>query len=279
MKLAPFAYARAQSVEEALALLAEHGSEAKLVAGGQSLVPVLAYRLVRPARLVDVDGVEGLDGVVERDGRLELGALVRHAALERTNLAGAHSVLALAAGHIGHLPIRVRGTLGGSLAHADPAAELPAAALALDACVVACSLAGEREIPLERFLLGPFTTSLAPDEMIVALRVPPAAPDAHAAFREFALRSGDFALASAAVVVALDDASAVRSARLVVGAVGAVPVLVEGVEEALVGRPLTDGAIAEASTRAAEACGGSARDLVAAVVRDALADVREEAAP
>lgn len=278
MKLAPFAYARAQSVEEALALLAEHGSEAKLVAGGQSLVPVLAYRLVRPARLIDVDGVDGLDGVVERDGRLELGALVRHAALERANLAGAHRVLALAAGHIGHLPIRVRGTLGGSLAHADPAAELPAAALALDARAVARSLAGEREIPMERFLLGPFTTSLAPDEMIVALRVPPAAPGAHAAFREFALRSGDFALASAAVVVALDDASAVRSARLVVGAVEAVPVLVAGVEEALVGRPLTDGAIAEASTRAAEACGASARDLVAAVVRDALADVREEAA-
>jgi carbon-monoxide dehydrogenase medium subunit/6-hydroxypseudooxynicotine dehydrogenase subunit alpha len=278
VKLAPFAYTRAQSLEEALTLLAEAGPDAKLIAGGQSLVPVLAYRLVRPARLVDVDGVGGIDRITEDDGRLEVGALVRHAALERTSLSGAHRLLALAAGQIGHLPIRVRGTLGGSLAHADPAAELPAAALALDARVVARTLAGEREIPLVEFLLGPFTTSLAPDEMIVALRVPPAPTGARTAFREFALRAGDFALASAAVVVAIDDAAVVRSARVVVGAVGAMPALVAGVEEILVGRPLSDDAIAEASMHAAETCDASGRDLVAAVVREALEDVRAGAA-
>ena len=278
MKLAPFAYARAGSTDEALALLAEGGEDAKLVAGGQSLLPVLAYRLVRPSRLVDVDGVAGLDGIVERDGELELGALVRHLTLERAPLAGAHRLLALAAGQIGHVPIRARGTLGGSVAHADPAAELPSAALALDARVVARSSRGEREIAMADFVLGPFTNALAADEMVVALRVPGAAAGARAAFREFALRSGDFALASAAVVLALDDGAFVRSARIVIGAAGATPFRAEDAESALSGRVLADESLADASRLAAEACEPSKRDLVAAVVRDALDDIRVEAA-
>jgi CO/xanthine dehydrogenase FAD-binding subunit len=277
VKSAPFAYARAESVEEALALLGEAGGDAKLLAGGQSLVPMLAYRLVRPARIVDVDAVAGLDGIAERDGELVLGSHVRHARLERAELAGAHRLLSLAARHIGHVPIRTRGTLGGSLAHADPAAELPVAALALDARVVARSSRGEREIAMADFVLGPFTPVLEPDEMVVALRVPPAQPRSVVAFREFALRSGDFALASVAAAVAFDEPGAVSHSRVVVGGVEAVPTLVDVLPA---GAPLDEETIAGAAEAAAGSCesAGDKRDLVAALVRGALADLRAEAA-
>jgi carbon-monoxide dehydrogenase medium subunit/6-hydroxypseudooxynicotine dehydrogenase subunit alpha len=277
--LPPFAYARARTVEEALELLAEAGGEAKLLAGGQSLVPVLAYRLFRPARIVDVDSVAGLDGVSD----VELGALVRHARLERATLPGATRLLALAARHIGHVPIRMRGTLGGSLAHADPAAELPVAALALGARVVARSARGEREIEMDDFLRGPFTTALEPDEMIVALRLAPAPPRSYAAFREFALRSGDFALASAGVVVELAEGGVVRRARVVVGAVEPVPRALD----VLSGERLHGDAIADAAHAVATSCdaaddrnvdAATRRDLVAVLVRDALADVQAQAA-
>jgi CO/xanthine dehydrogenase FAD-binding subunit len=277
VKSPPFAYARAGSVDEALALLGEGGGDAKLLAGGQSLVPVLAYRLVRPTCIVDVDGVTGLDGIVERSDELELGALVRHARLERSELAGAHRLLSLAAGHIGHAPIRTRGTLGGSLAHADPAAELPVAALALEARVVARSSRGEREIAMADFVLGPFTTALEPDEMVVALRVPPAPRRSYAGFREFALRSGDFALASVAVAVEFDEEGAVEHARVVVGGVEAVPMLVDVLP---VGSRLDDETIAAAAEATAASCAsaGDKRDLVSALARRALSDVRAEAA-
>ena len=278
----PFAYARARDVDEALALLAEAGDEAKLLAGGQSLLPVLAFRLFRPTHVVDVDSLEGLAAVEERDGELELGALVRHARLEQTDLQGGHRLLTLAAGHIGHLPIRTRGTLGGSLAHADPAAELCVAALALDARIVARSSRGEREIEMRNFLLGPFTTALDPDEMIVAVRVPPSTELRHAAFREFAIRSGDFALASVGVLVGGDD-GAVSGARIVVGAVEPVPRILDEAAEILRGGRLADDEIEEAARIAAASCDAvsdrtmdarTRRDLVAAVVRDALSDVR-----
>jgi carbon-monoxide dehydrogenase medium subunit/6-hydroxypseudooxynicotine dehydrogenase subunit alpha len=287
MKLPPFAYARARSVDEALQLLAEAGGEAKLLAGGQSLVPVLAYRLFRPTHLVDVDSVEGLDGIVEHDGELEIGALVRHAQLERAVLDSAHRLLALAASHIGHVPIRTRGTLGGSIAHADPAAELPVAALALDARVVARSSRGERELELDGFLLGPFTTVLEPDEMIVALRFPVPPPRSYAGFREFALRSGDFALASAGVAVTVDEGGAVRSARIVLGGVEPVPRAIGEAAEVLVGERLDLGVIAEAARVAASSCepvsdrnvdAVTRRELVAALVRAALSDVRAQVA-
>lgn len=279
MRLPPFEYARARTAEEALELLAEAGGEAKLLAGGQSLVPVLAYRLFRPARIVDVDSVAGLDGLSD----VELGALVRHARLEGATLPGATRLLALAARHIGHVPIRIRGTLGGSLAHADPAAELPVAALALEARVVARSARGEREIEMNAFVRGPFTTALEPDEMIVALRIPPAPPRSYAAFREFALRSGDFALASAGVVVELDEGGAVSRARVVVGAVEPVP----RAFDLLVGARLDEDAIADTAHGIAASCdatddrivdGATRRDLVAALVRDALADVQAQVA-
>lgn len=285
MKLPPFAYARAGSVEEALELLSEGGGEVKLLAGGQSLVPVLAYRLLRPTHLVDIDGVAGLDRIEERDGELEVGALVRHARLERETLRGAHLLLALAASHIGHAPIRTRGTLGGSLAHADPAAELPVAALALGARVVARSSRGEREIPAESFVLGPFTTALEPGEMVVAVRFPTPARRSYAGFREFALRSGDFALASAGVVVETEEGGVVSRARIVVGAVEPAPRALEGAAAALGGSRLDNDALQNAARFSAEECDPFAdrsvdettrRELVATVVRDALVDVRAQ---
>lgn len=286
MKLPPFAYARARTVDEALELLSEAGGEAKLLAGGQSLVPVLAYRLFHPTHVVDIDSVAGVDSIAERDGELEIGALVRHARLERARLDGALRLISLAASHIGHTPIRTRGTLGGSLAHADPAAELPVAALALEARVVVRSRLGERQIEMNRFLLGPFTTAIEPDEMIVALRIPPTPQRSYAGFQEFALRSGDFALASAGVVVACDD-GVVSRARIVVGGVEPVPRLVDEAGDVLCGERLDADTIAQAARVAAASCKASAdrnvdaatrRDLVAALVRAALSDVRAEAA-
>lgn len=287
MRLPPFAYARASTVDEALDLLREGGDEAKLLAGGQSLVPVLAYRLVHPSHIVDIDSVTGLDGIAEKNGELEIGALVRHARLERAGLDGAHVLIALAARHIGHVPIRTRGTLGGSLAHADPAAELPVAALALEARVVLRSAQGERDVATDRFLLGPFTTAIAPDEMIVALRIPRAAPRSYGGFREFSLRSGDFALASAGVAVVCEENGAVSRARIVVGAVEPVPKLVNEAEDVLVGARLEPDTIAEAARVAAASCepvaernvdAATRRDLVAALVREALTDVRAKVA-
>jgi carbon-monoxide dehydrogenase medium subunit/6-hydroxypseudooxynicotine dehydrogenase subunit alpha len=283
----PFAYARAHDVDEAVTLLAEVGDEAKLLAGGQSLLPVLAFRLIRPTHVVDVDSLEGLGVLEERDGELELGPLVRHARLEQTDLQGGHRLLSLAARHIGHLPIRTRGTLGGSLAHADPAAELCVAALALDARIVARSSRGEREIELHHFLRGPFTTTLDPDEMIVAVRVAPSAELPHVGFREFAIRSGDFAFASAGVLVGIGDDGAVSGARIVVGAVEPIPRILDGAAETLRGGRLTDGEIEEAARVAARSCdtvsdramdATTRRDFVAAVVRDALCDARAAAA-
>lgn len=285
MKAPPFAYARAESLEEALALLAEAGEDAKLLAGGQSLVPLLAYRLVRPTHLVDVDRVVGLDGIAARGETLELGALVRHVQLERAELPGAWRLLAEAAAQIGHLPIRTRGTFGGSLAHADPSAELPVAVLALDGRIVAASTHGERELEAEVFFTGPFTTALAHDEAIASVRIAAPAGRSAGAFAEFAVRAGDFALASAAAAVAVDDADRVAWARIALGGVDATPVRAPDAEAELAGSGLDDDAIHAAAAAAAAGCrpfddrladAVYRRELVSVLVRDALVRVRRE---
>lgn len=254
MKAPPFAYARAESVEEALDLLAEGGDEAKVLAGGQSLLPLLAYRLLRPTHLVDLGGAATLSTFRPAEaGELVLDALVRHADVERMALAGAHGLLCEAAAAIGHLPIRVRGTVGGSLAHADPAAELPLAVLALDASLVLRSVTGERRVPAESFFEGPFTTALAPGELLTALVVPPAPAGATSAFAEFAVRAGDFALASVAVVGACDDGR-VRHLRIALGGVDATPVRARAAEALLSGELPGRDAIAAAAAAAAAEC-------------------------
>ena len=197
MKPPPFAYAAPGSLEEALALLAEHGDDAKVLAGGQSLVPLLNFRLTRPAVLVDINGVEGLDGL----GGGRIGALVRTRRLERE---AAEPLLRRAASFVGHPQIRTRGTVCGSVAHADPAAELPCALVALGARARLRSVRGERELTLDELLLGPFTTALQPDELLVELDVPAQPAGTRAGFAEHARVHGDFALAGAAVVARPD---------------------------------------------------------------------------
>jgi CO/xanthine dehydrogenase FAD-binding subunit len=281
VKAPPFAYARAASAEEALALLAEAGDEAKVLAGGQSLLPLLSYRLVRPTHLVDVGGAGTLSEMPSADGELVLDALVRHAQLERMVLPGAHGLLSEAASFIGHVPIRVRGTVGGSLAHADPAAELPVAAVALDASVVVRASSGERLVPATSFFLGPFTTALAPDELLTALAVPTPPTHARAAFAEFAVRAGDFALASAAAVVACENGR-VGHIRIVLGGVDATPLRARAAEAALHGEnPLAEAIVHAGATAAAEcdpvsdqhATAVYRRELVAVLVRTCLTRV------
>ena len=201
MKPAPFRYARAGSLAEAVALLAEAPGDTKLLAGGQSLVPMLNMRLVRPAVLVDVNGLRELTGITPTpEGGLRIGALTRHAELTASPAVIERApLLAEAARHVGHAAIRNQGTLGGSLAHADPAAELPAALLALDARVHVTGSRGAREIAANAFFLGLLTTALDADEILTAIEVPAQPPGW--GFVEIARRPGDFALAGVAAVV------------------------------------------------------------------------------
>ena len=194
MKPPPFEYHAPETVEEALALLAEYGDEAKVLAGGQSLVPLLNFRLVRPARLIDLNRIAELDYIGE--GRI--GALARMRRVERE---ASIPLLRRAASFVGHPQIRNRGTACGSVAHADPAAELPCALLALDARVRLRSTRGERELSLDEFLLGTFATALEADELLVEIVVPEPPPGARFAFVEHARVHGDFALAGVAAVV------------------------------------------------------------------------------
>jgi len=284
MRAPPFAYARADSLDDALMLLAEAGDEAKLLAGGQSLLPLLAFRVVRPTHLVDIDALGTLAGIQQVSDGLRIGALTRHETLARADLTGGERLLAVAASHVGHVPIRMRGTIGGSVAHADPSAELPAALLALDAHVLVRSATGERTIRAAEMFVGPFTTALAPDEVLVAVIVPTVARSCRHGFGEFAVRSGDFALASVAVVVSVDGGSVDR-ARIVLGGVDATPIRATGAEAVLTGSELTDEVIDEAAATAAAECDPAEdatttaayrRRLVARLVRDALAQARDK---
>lgn len=279
MKLPPFEYRRAATVEEALAALDEVGDEGKLLAGGQSLLPAMAFRLVRPAALVDVDRVDGLDRLEMDDGRLRMGALVRHAAIERdTRLAGPWAALREAAAHVGHYPVRVRGTFGGSIAHADPAAEFGVVAAALGAEVVARSSSGERVIPVDELFLAPYTTALAANEMLVEVRFPRPPAGAVSIFEELAERAGDYALASVCVALAADNRR-VAWVRIALGSVGATPVRAADAERVLEGAEGENEAVEEAARAAARECdpGSDAhadadyrRELVAILTRRAL---------
>ncbi len=195
MKPAPFEYARARTIDEALGWLASD-AEAKVLAGGQSLVPLMNLRLARPSRLIDINPVAGLASITSApDGGLVIGALTRHTELVTSALVRERApLLAAAAAHVGHRAIRNRGTLGGSLAHADPAAELPAAALALGATLVIAGPRGRRQIAADEFFLGPFATAMAADEILIEITVPPQR-GASWGFAEVARRAGDFAIA------------------------------------------------------------------------------------
>lgn len=212
MKPAPFDYLAAASVEEAVAALAAHADDAVVLAGGQSLVPLLNLRLARPSVVVDVNRIAALAGIGV-NGVTTVGALTRQAAALRSPLlAGRAPLLVVALGHAGHVATRARGTVGGSAAHADPAAELPAVLLALDAAIVLRGPAGEREVAAADFFQGPFTTARRSTELLTAVRLPAPPPGARHGFHEVARRHGDFALAGAAVVVAAGPGGATGAA-------------------------------------------------------------------
>jgi carbon-monoxide dehydrogenase medium subunit len=249
MKPAPFEYADPRSLDDALAQLARHGDDAKILAGGQSLVPMLNFRLARPAILIDINRVGGLDGLAETGGALRIGALVRQRTLERWARDRA-PLLATALGHVGHAAIRNRGTVAGSVVHADPAAELPALLLALDGAVVARSVRGERLIPAAALFQGPLMTSLAADEIVTETRWSlPAAGDGWG-FHEVARRHGDFALVGAVAVVGLRGGRLDR-VRIAVFAAGPTPIRMASAEHALAGQAPLPALFAEAAQAAA----------------------------
>jgi carbon-monoxide dehydrogenase medium subunit len=249
MKPPSFEYHAPRTVDEALALLSEHGDTAKVLAGGQSLVPLLNLRLAAPEVLIDINRLDELAGIAAWDGGLSIGALVRQHALERSDLAQQRlPLLAEATRLVGHRTIRHRGTIGGSLAHADPAAELPAAMVALDATIVARSTRGERTIAAPDFFTGYLTTALAADEMLVDVRVPGVPDGTGAAFVELSRRPGDFAVCGAAALITLDQHGRCERVRVALCGVGAGPLRARRVENALSGE-VPRGEILEAAAR------------------------------
>ena len=241
MKPAPFDYHRPGSVGEATEMLAELGDGAKVLAGGQSLVPLLALRLAAFDHLIDIGRLDELTGIERRDGALWVGAGTTEAAVEiDTEVAAAAPLLARATPLIGHHQIRNRGTVGGSLAHADPAAEYPAVVLALDGELEAVSPRGTRVIPAADFFTGLWSTALATDELLVGVRLPVWTGRRGFAVHEFARRHGDFAIAGAAVGVELDGDDRVRRAAVALFGLGSTPRRATAAEQAIVGRPVTE---------------------------------------
>jgi aerobic carbon-monoxide dehydrogenase medium subunit len=275
VKPAPFAYYRADSVDGTVALLAELGDEAKILAGGLSLVPMMNFRLARPSALVDISRLNGLSYLDASADGLRIGALTTHRAVETAHLP-AFAVLPRAARWIGHYPIRARGTFGGSIAHADPASEWCLLAVLLDARITVAGPAGQRTIPAADFFLGYYTTSLEPDEMITEIWF--RRPAGHAAFTEFAVRQGDFAIVSAGVLLDIIDGRC-RNSKVVLGGVGPLPVTVD--TSALDSQPATNdtwtamGAQAAAQIDPPSDTHGDAayrRHLAATLVRRALTE-------
>jgi CO/xanthine dehydrogenase FAD-binding subunit len=249
MKPAPFEYYAPTSVDETIGLLGNFGDEAKLLAGGQSLVPLLALRLAQPTVLIDLNGVHELDYIRESADALTIGAMTRHRALERSSPARSRCpMLPAALEWIGHPQIRNRGTIGGSLAHADPAAELPALAAALDATFTIVSAGGsKRTVTSNEFFVTYLTTALGPDELLTEVTFPVLSTGTGWAFTEVARRHGDFALVGVAAIISLDGAGACTAARIALFGVGETPVRASNAEQALLHRKVDEQAIADAA--------------------------------
>lgn len=276
MKPAPFAYKRARSVDEALSLMASE-PEARLLAGGQSLIPALNMRLSAPPLLIDINGIEGLNRI-DANGALTIGALVRHAQAERDEtLARAAPLIARALPHIAHPAIRSRGTVGGSTAYADPAAELPACLLALGGEVRAQGPDGERWIAADEFFRGLFETALAPGEMVTAIRVPSAGADSRFGFAELARRHGDYALVGLAAS-ARANGKILRDVRLAFFGVGATAVRARTSERALAEGDV-DGAVTSLDLTPSDDIHASAavrKHLARVLLRRAAAQLTQE---
>lgn len=247
MKPPSFEYRQAASAGAAVELLTRYGGDAKVLAGGQSLIPVLNFRLVRPAALIDINTATELDYITSAEGVIRIGALTRQATAERSALlAGELPLLPMALRHVAHYQIRNRGTVGGSLAHADPAAELPTAAAALDACFTVLSSQGKRSVAWSDFFQGPFQTALAPDELLVEVEIPLRQRRTGYAYLEHTRRHGDFALAGTAISLTLADGACERATIALLGA-EATPVRATAAERLLSGADFSDALAAEAA--------------------------------
>jgi aerobic carbon-monoxide dehydrogenase medium subunit len=283
---APFEYVAAEALEEVVSVLAERGDEAKVLSGGQSLIPLMKLRFATPAVVVDLNRVPGLGAIGQDGGELTIGALVRHADCERSELLRSRfGVLGAAAPLISDPLVRNLGTVCGSLAHADPQGDWGAALLAARASVVARGPAGEREIPLDDLFLGPFTTSLDPTEVVIAVRVPDPGPRSGGTYLKLERKVGDFATAAVGVHVSWSNGTVGRAGVGLTG-VGATNVRAREAEAVLAGTALEDDAIAAAAQLAAQAADpiddlrGTAqykREVVRVFTERGLRAVREEA--
>ncbi len=252
MKPPVFDYHAPTTVEDAILLLARYGGEAKLLAGGQSLMPLLNFRLSRPAAIVDLNTIPSLAYIREEDGVIRFGAMTRQRTIEFSDVVRRRlPLLTEATALVGHLPIRTRGTIGGSLAHADPAAEYPAVLTALDGTVVVRGPRGERTLRPAELFQSYLTTSLGPDEVLVEVRLPAMAAGAGFAFEEFSRRHGDFAIVGIAAML-VGDGERCAAARLATAGAGPVPVRLRTAEEILERDGLSEGALEAAARRAAE---------------------------
>jgi carbon-monoxide dehydrogenase medium subunit/6-hydroxypseudooxynicotine dehydrogenase subunit alpha len=283
-----FEYHDPRSVDEAFGLLAEHGDEAKALAGGQSLVPLLNFRLAQPEHLIDLNRIGALSGIRREDGTLRIKAMTRQATLEASPLVREHWPLIGDALHfVAHAQIRNRGTVGGSVAHADPAAELPMVFTVLDAKFRVASARGERTIEPADFFVTHLTTTIEPDEMLVEIEVPPVAPRTGHAFTEFARRHGDFGLGGAGALIAVDEQGVCQRAALGLLAAAPTPVRASEAESMLVGERIDEALAAKAGERAAagvqptgdiHGSAGYRKRLIGVMARRAILAAAERAA-
>jgi carbon-monoxide dehydrogenase medium subunit len=250
VKPAPFAWHAPSSLDDALALKARHGEEARFLAGGQSLVPAMNFRVAQPAVLVDLNRVAGLDGIAAgADGSLRIGAMTRNARLEQDATARrTHPILAEALHEVAHPQIRNRGTIGGNLCHADPASEMPAVMVALDARFVLRSARGAREVAAAGFFVAPLTTALEADEILAEIILPPLPARSGTAFLEVARRRGDYAMMGVAAIVTLDAAGACIAARLACCSAGPTPIAAPRAAASLLGTAVAAADIARAAS-------------------------------
>ena len=254
MKPPEFRYLAARSIDEAIAALAKEGADAKVLAGGQSLTPMMNFRLARPSLLVDLNRIPGLGEIRADRGGLKIGALVRHRAVETSPVVRERQpLLAAAATQVGHLAIRNRGTFGGSIAHNDPAAEFPMAALLLDAKITAKGPSGARTIAAKDFFVSMFTCALAAAEIVTEVEIPDLAASTGWGFEELSRRPGDFAIAAVCATVTVEDGIC-KAARIAMAGVGPKPLRAVRAEQVLAGAKLDDDVVAKAAAAARDDC-------------------------
>jgi aerobic carbon-monoxide dehydrogenase medium subunit len=246
-----FEYHRADSLDEALSLLSTHGDDAKVLAGGQSLIPMMKLRFASPGHLVDINRISGLDGIEERDGELRIGALVRHNSLAASDvITSGYPTIAATAPQIADPLVRNLGSIGGSLSHADPAGDLASTMLAMEASVLLQSTRGERVVPIGEFLVDTFTTSAEPDELLTEIRVPTPPPRSGGTYLKLERKVGDWATVAVAVALTLSNGSIGRAGIGLTG-VGLKNIEASDAEQALAGAEPTDEAFADAGRKAA----------------------------